>query len=97
MASATREKMFTLIEQKRREQSVRDFCTTNNIGEASYYYWHKKLRMQKDRAGTGAFIPIKVSTPAEGSPLATIQLPAGSVIRIYHPEVIPYIQPLLLQ
>ena len=95
MALATREKMFTLIEQKKRDQSVRDFCTANNIGEASYYYWHKKFMMQNDTAGSAAFIPIKVSAPAAGSLLATIQLPTGSLITIYHPDVIAYIQPLL--
>jgi hypothetical protein len=96
MASAKQEKMFTLVEQKKPDQSVKDFCAANDIGEASYYYWRKKFRTGGDTAGSaGAFIPIEVSAAAAGSALATIQLPTGSLITVYHPEAFSYIQPLL--
>jgi hypothetical protein len=50
MASAKQEKMFTLVEKKA-DQSVKDFCAANNIGEASYYYWQKKFRTGSDTSG----------------------------------------------
>lgn len=95
MASAKQEKMFTLVDQKKADQSVKDFCAANNIGEASYYYWQKKFRTKSDTTSSAeAFIPIQVSA-AVGSALATIQLPTGSLITVYHPEVFSYIQSLL--
>lgn len=87
--------MFTLVEQKRSDQSVKDFCAANDIGEASYYYWQKKSRMKNDTTGSATFIPIHVSAAAVGSALATIQLPTGSLITVYHPEAFSYIQSLL--
>ncbi|MDP4214524.1 MAG: helix-turn-helix domain-containing protein [Bacteroidota bacterium] len=95
MASAKQEKMFTLVEQKKADESVRDFCAANNIGEASYYYWQKKFRTGSDTTGSATFIPIQVSAAAVGSALATIQLPSGSLITVYHPEAFSYIQSLL--
>ena len=75
MASATRERMFTFVEQKKQDQSVKDFCAANNIGEAAYYYWQKKFRTQSDTTGSaGTFIPIQVSA-AVGSVLATFSYP----------------------
>jgi hypothetical protein len=96
MASAKQEKMFALVEQKKADQSVKDFCASNNIGEASYYYWQKKFRTGSDTSGlAGAFTPIQVSSAAAGQALATIELPTGSLITVYHPEAFSYIQPLL--
>ena len=85
--------MFTLIKQKQPNQSVQDFCTSNNIGAACYYYWQKKFRQQSN-AVEPAFIPIHVSTP-QGSALATIELQSGVVITVYQAEVFSFIQPLL--
>ncbi len=95
MASAKQEKMFTLVEEKKADQSVKDFCAANNIGEASYYYWQKKFRTKNDITGSQTSIPIEVSGVCAGPILATIQLPTGGLITVYHPGVFSYIQSLL--
>jgi len=53
------------------------------------------VRVDATSGLAGAFIPIEVSTAAAGQALATIQLPTGSLITVYHPEAFSYIQPLL--
>ncbi|MGL6266711.1 MAG: hypothetical protein ACRC2O_02255, partial [Chitinophagaceae bacterium] len=36
--------MFDLIGQKQTSQRTKDFCVSNGISEASYYYWLKKYK-----------------------------------------------------
>lgn len=86
--------MFALIEAKQPDQNVREFCKANEIGEASYYYWLKKYRLQ-DGQVSEAFILIEVGGGNSSTALASIQLPGGALITIYRPEVLPYIHSLL--
>ncbi len=85
--------MYALIEAKQPEQNVKQYCKANNIREASYYYWLKKYKQLKE-SSSQFFIPLQVSSTGNAA-LASIQLPGGAVINVYHPEVFPYIHSLL--
>jgi len=92
--SAKQEAMFALMEQKDSSQSVSDFCQTHNISAASFYYWQKKYREQNSEE-QGGFAPVELGAVPAGSPVATVQLPGGALITLYHPEALSYIQSFL--
>ena len=85
--------MFDLIRQKPQEQSTKDFCAANGLGEASYYYWLKKIKQ-----GTGqskeSFVPVHISA-ATSLAVASIQMPGGAIISVYDVQVLSFMQPYL--
>jgi len=85
--------MFDLIRQKPQEQSTKDFCAANGIGEASYYYWLKKFR-QRSGNTKPAFLPVQV-LPSSSLPVASIQMPGGAMISVYDVQVLSIMQPYL--
>jgi hypothetical protein len=94
MQSPKQEKMFALLESRDSDQSVSGFCKEQGIKEASFYYWQKKYRELNPEEQIAGFAGIEVTGPT-GNPVATIQLPGGALITLYHPEAFSYIQPLL--
>jgi hypothetical protein len=94
MQSSKQERMFALLESRDSDQSVSSFCKEQSIKEASFYYWQKKYREMSPEEQTSGFAAVEV-TGAEGNPIATVQLPGGALITLYHAEVFSYIQPLL--
>jgi hypothetical protein len=94
MESSKQEKMFALLESRDSEQSVSDFCKEQGIKEASFYYWQKKYREMNPEDQTGGFATVELPE-LTGSPVATVRLPGGALITLYHAEAFSYIQPLL--
>ena len=94
MSSINQEKMFGLINQKQSDERVDDFCKSHDIKVATYYYWLKKYRLQQMDSQAKTFIPIQVSSP-QGAALASVQLPGGATITVYHPEAFSFIRTLL--
>jgi transposase-like protein len=94
MQSSKQERMFALLESRDSDQSVSDFCKEQGIKEASFYYWQKKYREMNPKEQTAGFAAVEV-TGATGNPVATVQLPGGALITLYHAEAFSYIQPLL--
>ncbi len=94
MESSKQERMFALLESKDTDQSVSDFCKEQGIKDASFYYWQKKYREMNPEEETSEFAAVEVTGPT-GSPVATVQLPGGALITLFHPEAFSYIQPLL--
>ena len=94
MESSKHERMFALVTSRDSDQSVSDFCRERGIKEASFYYWQKKYRdMNPDEEAAG-FAAVQIAGPL-GNPVATVQLPGGAVITLFHAEAFSYIQPLL--
>jgi transposase-like protein len=94
MESSKQERMLTLVGSKSADQSVSDFCTEHQISSASFYYWQKKYRQGEPGKDAEGFAAIELEVPA-GSAVATVQLPGGALITLYHVEAFSYIQPLL--
>ena len=92
--SAKQEEMFALMEQKDSSQSVSDFCQAHNIRAASFYYWQKKYRELTSEEQEG-FAPVELGAVPLGNPVATVQLPGGALITLYHPETLSYIPSFL--
>ena len=88
------ERMFALLESRDSDQSVSSFCQDHGIKEASFYYWQKKYREMNLEGQTSGFAAVEL-TGAAGIPVATVQLPGGALITLYHAEAFSYIQPLL--
>ena len=94
MESSKLQKMFALLASRDSDQSVSRFCQEQGIKEASFYYWQKKYREMNPEEQTAGFAAVEV-TGAASNPVATVQLPGGALITLYHAEVFSYIQPLL--
>lgn len=86
--------MFALIASRDSEQSVSSFCREQSIKEASFYYWQKKYREGNPEEEPAGFTPVETAAPV-GNPVATVQLPGGALISLFHPEAFSYIQALL--
>ena len=85
--------MFDLIRQKPNEQSTKDFCADNGIGEASFYYWLKKYK-QSSAHTKQSFVPVQIS-PSSSFAIASIQMPGGAIISVYDVQVLSFMQPYL--
>jgi transposase-like protein len=94
MPYTNQEKMFALINEKQPDERVDDFCKRHDIKVATYYYWVKKYRQQQMDTEAKTFIPIQVSTP-QGAALASVQLPGGAILTVYHSEAFSFIRTLL--
>lgn len=86
--------MFALLDSRDSGQSVSSFCKERGIKEASFYYWQKKYREISPEEHTAGFAAVDVSAPTANA-VATVQLPGGALITLYHVEAFSYIQPLL--
>ena len=62
--------------------------------EASFYYWQTKYREENPDDEAAGFAAVEIAGPL-GNPVATVQLPGGALITLFHPEAFSYIQPLL--
>lgn len=94
MESSKQERMFALLALRESDQSVSSFCQEQGIKEASFYYWQKKYREMNPEEEAAGFAALEVRGTA-GNPVATVQLPGGALITLYHAEAFCYIQPLL--
>ena len=70
---------FVLSEQSGSGQSVREFCRQEDVSEASFYQWRKKLGRTPESASP-KFLPIKVvpSWPSQLDAASAIQTDALS-------------------
>lgn len=93
MESSKHARMFALVASRNSDQSVSSFCREQGIKEASFYYWQKKYR-EMNPEGAAGFADVEIAGPL-GNPVATVQLPGGALITLFHPEAFSYIQPLL--
>ena len=94
MQLSKQERMFALLESKDSDQSVSSFCKEQGISEAGFYYWQKKYREMNPDGEPAGFAAVEIAGPL-GNPVATVQLPGGALITLFHPEAFSYIQPLL--
>ena len=94
MQLSKQERMLALVGSKSADQSVSDFCAEHQITPATFYYWQKKHRQQEPMQDGEGFATVEVEV-AKDSPVATVQLPGGALITLYHPEALSYIQALL--
>ena len=92
MRSSHQQNMFDLIRQKPQEQSTKDFCAANGIGEASYYYWLKKYK-QNDNPPRQSFVPVQIGSSSSALVVASIQMPGGAIISVYDVQVLSFMQP----
>lgn len=79
-------KLFEVI-YSRYESSgltVRDFCATEVINEAKFYYWQKKLRQSK--LPTKSFVPIVLDSNSVESGLSRLAHPDTSASMMLSPE-----------
>ncbi|HTI91464.1 MAG TPA: transposase [Puia sp.] len=94
MELSKQERKLTLVGSKPPDQSVSDFCKEHQITQATFYYWQKKHRQQEPEQDAVGFAAVEVEM-TKGSLVATVQLPGGALITLYHPEALCYIQALL--
>lgn len=87
--------MAELLQRKAADQSIKDFCLQNNLSEARYYYWRRKLMGNAEENKEG-FISVKVkNTFSDGIPLATLEFPTGNRLTIYDSSILPILKTLL--
>ncbi len=73
--------------------TVAQFCITEGVSQASYYYWRRKIRENKlgnaDRPtkSLARFIPVALSASAPAKPpsVMSVDLPGGIRIRFEIP------------
>jgi hypothetical protein len=94
MQSSKQERMFALLESRDPSEDVASFCKAHNIGTACFYYWQKKYRDLHPQEEATGFAAVELSGRV-GNPVATVQLPGGALITLFHPEALSYIQPFL--
>ena len=94
MESSKQERMFALVASRGPEQSVWTFCQEQGIKESSFYYWQKKYREMNPDEEPAGFAAVELAGPANNA-VATVQLPGGALITLFHPEAFSYIQRLL--
>jgi hypothetical protein len=90
--------MFSLIgEHEHSGVSIKQFCKSKQLSEASYYYWKKKLRqrMQREAEGPAGFTMLDVNGGTAGNLFCEVIAPSGSLIRFYQPVSGPFLQSLL--
>ena len=63
-----------LAEQSRSGLSVAEFCRRNDLAQASFYQWRKKLA--EARSAQEAFVPVSI-TYTTG---VRVELPGGAVV-----------------
>ena len=56
--------------------SIAEFCRRNDVSQASFYQWRKKLR--ESASAREAFVPVSILT-ATG---VSVELPGGAVVRL---------------
>jgi hypothetical protein len=94
MQSSKQERMFALLASRDSSEDVSSFCKAHNIGTACFYYWQKKYRDLHSEQEPAGFAAVELSGSV-GNPVATVQLPGGALITLFHPEALSYIQPFL--
>lgn len=88
--------MAELLGSKREDQSVKQFCLDNNLTEARYYYWRRRLSGIDNEHNEKGFIAVKVNRTLNiGNPVATLEFPTGARLAIYDPTVLPNLKALL--
>ena len=65
-----------LEKQARSGLTVAEFCRREELSQASFYQWRKKLRAEEPNSGS--FIPLAVL----GSSTVSVDLPCGAVVRV---------------
>lgn len=96
MAILESKSMVELLSSKRKDQSVKQFCLDNNLTEAPYYYWRRRLSGIDNKQNENGFITFKVyRTLNFGNPVATLEFPTGARLAIYDPTVLPNLKELL--
>jgi hypothetical protein len=59
-------------------QSVRAYCASRRISQASYYFWKRTLAARPSTPPVPAFAAVRVVA----DPLLEVVLPAGLVVRV---------------
>lgn len=70
---------------RRSGQTVRAFCSTHGIGEASFYAWRREIEVRdRDRTNSAPAEPAPAFVPVRVAAAATIEvvLPSGVVVRV---------------
>ncbi len=78
--SETRPKYWSklIAEQEAGRQKVRPFCRERGIGEASFYYWRKRLR----NSDTVRFALLETTPADTGSTASALELVLGNGERL---------------
>ena len=96
MATLKSQSMAELLSNKPEDQSVKQFCFDNNLTEARYYYWRRRLSGIDNEQNEKGFIAVKVNPSLGlGNPVATLEFPTGARLAIYDPAVLPNLKALL--
>lgn len=96
MATLKSQSMAELLSNKPEDQSVKQFCLDNNLTEARYYYWRRRLSGTDNEQNSTGFIAVKVNRSLNfGNPVATLEFPTGARLAIYDPVILPNLKALL--
>lgn len=96
MAIHKSDSIAELLNSKPEEQSVKQFCLENNLTEARYYYWRRRLSGLDNEQKDNGFIAVKVNRSFSiSNPVATLEFPTGARLAIYDPAVLPNLKALL--
>jgi hypothetical protein len=72
-------------EQVRRQAasglSVRRFCETEGLGEASFYAWRRTLQTREAEVKTPEFVPLRLAAPMASSSLV-VELRGGRKLHL---------------
>jgi hypothetical protein len=84
---------WSLLLEAREESdlSVKDFCASQGISEASFYLWRKRLGKDKETAVV-VFSPIEIQAKSGGH--IEVELPGGVVLRFGDLPPVEYLRSL---
>jgi hypothetical protein len=83
-----------LIGQQQSGMTVKMFCDTHAIHEATFYNWRNKYNPDNEK--TAAFIPLPIKEPLFGHCVfAEIELPGKAMIRLFCKVDSSYLKALL--
>jgi transposase-like protein len=83
--------------QRRSGWSIAEFCDREDVSQASFYHWRKRLGEARQRSGPSAmhrrqreaanrvrplFVPVEISTPQVNRGSVRIELPGGALVTL---------------
>ena len=98
MENSVQQKMFEGISDWQQSGlTQKAWCEQNNIAYATFHYWYKRYRIQKQAdqgSSSGSFVRLLLNRPATGC-WCELELPGGSKLFFHQPVSAAFIRSLL--
>jgi hypothetical protein len=76
--------------------SMKAFSLENHINPATFNYWARSIKNERQQTGTTGFVRLPVPMPVAGGALAaSITFPSGARLDLYHPIDASFVKSLV--